>query len=67
MHVGGPLVPEITIKYIAVSFIFFNSGLSLPSDQLHKAIFNVRAHAFIQLFTMVGIPIAIRFLVYLLG
>jgi len=29
---GGPLYPEITIKYIAVSIIFFNSGLSLKTD-----------------------------------
>ncbi|XP_030047532.1 sodium/bile acid cotransporter 7 isoform X2 [Microcaecilia unicolor] len=29
---GGPLVPEITITYIAVSAIFFNSGLSLKTE-----------------------------------
>ena len=28
----GPLRPEITIKYIAVSLIFFNSGLSLQTE-----------------------------------
>ncbi|XP_051866302.1 sodium/bile acid cotransporter 7 isoform X4 [Pristis pectinata] len=31
MH-GGPLKPEITITYIAVSTIFFNSGLSLKTE-----------------------------------
>ncbi|XP_069782469.1 sodium/bile acid cotransporter 7 isoform X12 [Narcine bancroftii] len=29
---GGPLKPEITITYVAVSTIFFNSGLSLKSE-----------------------------------
>nr|XP_028598966.1 sodium/bile acid cotransporter 7 isoform X6 [Podarcis muralis] len=35
---GGPLKPEITITYIAVSAIFFNSGLSLKTEA--AAIFN---------------------------
>ncbi|XP_071369690.1 sodium/bile acid cotransporter 7-like, partial [Centroberyx affinis] len=29
---GGPLKPEITIAYVAVSVIFFNSGLSLKTE-----------------------------------
>ncbi|XP_036621455.1 sodium/bile acid cotransporter 7 isoform X2 [Trichosurus vulpecula] len=29
---GGPLKPEVTITYIAVSAIFFNSGLSLKTE-----------------------------------
>ncbi|XP_026524563.1 sodium/bile acid cotransporter 7 isoform X2 [Pseudonaja textilis] len=29
---GGPLKPEITITYVAVSAIFFNSGLSLKTE-----------------------------------
>ncbi|CAM4674925.1 unnamed protein product [Leuciscus chuanchicus] len=29
---GGPLRPEITITYVAVSVIFFNSGLSLKTE-----------------------------------
>ncbi|XP_058406144.1 sodium/bile acid cotransporter 7 isoform X8 [Diceros bicornis minor] len=29
---GGPLKPEITVSYIAVSTIFFNSGLSLKTE-----------------------------------
>lgn len=28
----GPLKPEITITYVAVSLIFFNSGLSLKTE-----------------------------------
>ncbi|XP_051475050.1 sodium/bile acid cotransporter 7 isoform X4 [Apus apus] len=38
---GGALKPEITITYIAVSAIFFNSGLSLKTEladsRLHAA------------------------------
>ncbi|XP_047423424.1 sodium/bile acid cotransporter 7 isoform X3 [Sciurus carolinensis] len=29
---GGPLKPEITVSYIAVATIFFNSGLSLKTE-----------------------------------
>ena len=28
----GPLKPEITVKIVAVSAIFFNSGLSLKTE-----------------------------------
>ncbi|XP_038953514.1 sodium/bile acid cotransporter 7 isoform X3 [Rattus norvegicus] len=35
---GGPLKPEITVSYIAVATIFFNSGLSLKTEA--AAIFN---------------------------
>ncbi len=31
----GPLHPGITVKYFAVSMIFFNSGLSLKTEVLH--------------------------------
>ena len=31
-NTAGPLRPEITVKYIAVSTIFFNSGLSLKTE-----------------------------------
>ncbi|RLW00880.1 hypothetical protein DV515_00008508, partial [Chloebia gouldiae] len=31
-HLLGPLKPEITITYVAVSAIFFNSGLSLKTE-----------------------------------
>lgn len=29
---SGPLKPEVTIAYFAVSLIFFNSGLSLKTE-----------------------------------
>jgi len=63
---GGPLYPEITIKYIAVSIIFFNSGLSLKTDELKAAVFHFRLHGFIQSFTFIFIPAIISVLVYLL-
>lgn len=53
---GGLLKPEYTVKYIAVSFIFFNSGLSLRSEDLTRAITRVRLHAFIQGFTLLFVP-----------
>ncbi|XP_069412857.1 sodium/bile acid cotransporter 7 isoform X5 [Ovis canadensis] len=33
---GGPLKPEITVSYIAVATIFFNSGLSLKTEVLES-------------------------------
>uniref|UniRef100_A0A674MYJ1 Sodium/bile acid cotransporter n=1 Tax=Takifugu rubripes TaxID=31033 RepID=A0A674MYJ1_TAKRU len=33
---GGPLKPEVTIAYVAVSLIFFNSGLSLKTEVRHS-------------------------------
>lgn len=53
---GGPMMPEITIKYIAVTVIFFNSGLSLKTEELTKALMAVKVHLFIQGFTLGFIP-----------
>lgn len=53
---GGLLKPEYTVKYLAVSFIFFNSGLSLRSEDLTRAITRGRLHAFIQGFTLIFVP-----------
>ncbi|XP_042323509.1 sodium/bile acid cotransporter 7 isoform X12 [Sceloporus undulatus] len=36
---GGPLKPEITITYIAVSAIFFNSGLSLKTEFANRRLY----------------------------
>lgn len=60
---GGPLKPEITIKYIAVSTIFFNSGLSLKTDELTAALKQVKVHLFVQLFTFTIIPTFIFMLI----
>lgn len=37
---SGPLKPEVTIAYVAVSLIFFNSGLSLKTEvgNIHPSI-----------------------------
>ncbi|KAK6494130.1 sodium/bile acid cotransporter 7-A isoform X1 [Huso huso] len=56
---GGPLKPEISITYIAVSAIFFNSGLSLKTEELTSALMHVKLHIFVQIFTLVFFPAAI--------
>ncbi|XP_041078793.1 sodium/bile acid cotransporter 7-A-like isoform X2 [Polyodon spathula] len=56
---GGPLKPEISITYIAVSAIFFNSGLSLKTEELTSALMHVKLHLFVQIFTLVFFPAAI--------
>jgi sodium/bile acid cotransporter 7 len=50
-----------------VSLIFFNSGLSLKTEDLKKALFTIRIHAFIQIFTLAFIPSAVFCLVQLLS
>uniref|UniRef100_A0A1A8IF70 Solute carrier family 10 (Sodium/bile acid cotransporter family), member 7 n=1 Tax=Nothobranchius kuhntae TaxID=321403 RepID=A0A1A8IF70_NOTKU len=56
---GGPLRPEITIAYVAVSLIFFNSGLSLKTEELTSALLHVRLHLFVQSFTLIFFPVAV--------
>ena len=63
---GGVLYPEITVKYIAVSIIFFNGGVSLRTEDLKAALFNVKIHVFIQCFTFCLIPTFMYFLVNVL-
>ncbi|EDV24457.1 uncharacterized protein TRIADDRAFT_25902 [Trichoplax adhaerens] len=63
---GGLLKPEITIKYFAVSIIFFNSGISLRSEELLKSFTNYRLHALIQGFTFIVVPIFVNILVAML-
>ncbi|XP_023782200.1 sodium/bile acid cotransporter 7 [Cyanistes caeruleus] len=63
----GPLKPEITITYIAVSAIFFNSGLSLKTEELTSALMHVKLHLFVQIFTLVFFPTAIWVFLQLLS
>ncbi|NXI04874.1 NTCP7 protein, partial [Pachycephala philippinensis] len=63
----GPLKPEITITYIAVSAIFFNSGLSLKTEELTGALMHVKLHLFVQIFTLVFFPTAIWVFLQLLS
>uniref|UniRef100_H2ZQ78 Sodium/bile acid cotransporter n=1 Tax=Ciona savignyi TaxID=51511 RepID=H2ZQ78_CIOSA len=64
---GGPLMPEITVKYIAVSLIFFNSGLSLKTEELKKALLRIQLHTFIQSFTLLFTPCAMWILLHFLS
>lgn len=63
---GGPLHPEFTIKYFAVGFIFFNSGLSLKTEELKRALMQVKLHVFVQTFTMCFVPCGVWVLTGLL-
>jgi solute carrier family 10 (sodium/bile acid cotransporter), member 7 len=60
---GGPIKPEITIKKLAVSLIFFNSGLCLPTKELKAAVFQVKLHAFVQLTSMAVAPLVMATIV----
>eukprot|EP01135_Chromosphaera_perkinsii_P006246 Nk52_evm7s470 gene=Nk52_evmTU7s470 len=64
---GGVLKPEVTVSFIAVFVIFFNSGLGLKTSELAKAAMNFRLHFFVQGFTLVFIPIFMSFLVQILS
>ena len=59
----GPLMPEITVKYLAVFIIFFNSGLSIKTEEFSRAFYQLETHAFIQLFTLCFIPLFVKFLI----
>jgi len=58
----GPLNPEITVKYGAVSIIFLVSGLSIKLEELLGAVTNVKIHIFIQIFSQVFTPIFVKIL-----
>uniref|UniRef100_A0A3Q2ZQL1 Sodium/bile acid cotransporter n=1 Tax=Kryptolebias marmoratus TaxID=37003 RepID=A0A3Q2ZQL1_KRYMA len=64
---GGPLKPEITIAYAAVALIFFNSGLSLKTEELTSALLHVRLHLFVQSFTLIFFPLAVWLLLQVLA
>lgn len=64
---GGPLKPEVTVTYVAVSLIFFNSGLSLKTEELTNALLHVRLHLFIQCFTLLFFPVAVWLLLQVLA
>lgn len=63
----GPLKPEYTVKYGAVSIIFFISGISLKTDSIYYTLQQHRLHIFIQSFTFIFIPIFIRLLIVALN
>jgi sodium/bile acid cotransporter 7 len=63
----GPIRPEYTVKYLAVSLIFFSSGLSLKTEELRQALSQVKLHIFIQSYTLIFIPIVICLTVRAIG
>ncbi|XP_023711176.1 sodium/bile acid cotransporter 7 [Cryptotermes secundus] len=58
----GPLNPEITVKYGAISLIFLVSGLSIKLEELLVAVTNVKIHIFIQFYSQVFTPIIVKIL-----
>ncbi|CAG2203611.1 P7 [Mytilus edulis] len=64
---GGLLKPEITVKYVAVFIIFFNSGISIKTEDLTKAVLQIRIHLFIQCFTFIVFPCIMVVLVNMLS
>ncbi|KAJ3585543.1 hypothetical protein NHX12_014262 [Muraenolepis orangiensis] len=64
---GGLLRPEYTVSYVAVSVIFFNSGLSLKSEELTSAVLHFRLHLLVQSFTLIFFPLAVWLLLKLLA
>ncbi|XP_033097371.1 sodium/bile acid cotransporter 7-like isoform X1 [Anneissia japonica] len=64
---GGILRPEITVKYLAVSFIFFNSGLSLRTEDLASALLQLKLHIFVQSFTLIFVPCFVWLLIQVLS
>ncbi|KAK3741025.1 hypothetical protein RRG08_005715 [Elysia crispata] len=65
-NTGGILRPEITVKYLAVSIIFFNSGITLPTEDLTGALLQWDLHIFVQGFTFVIFPVIVYFMVFIL-
>jgi sodium/bile acid cotransporter 7 len=63
----GPLLPEITVRYVAVSTIFFFNGLQLKTEVVLKALSEVKVHAFIQVYTFVAIPFILKVIVMFLN
>ncbi|XP_050314009.1 sodium/bile acid cotransporter 7-B-like [Anthonomus grandis grandis] len=53
----GPLKTEYSVKYGAVSLMFFISGFSLKTDSIFYTFKQYKLHLFIQLFTFLLVPI----------
>lgn len=56
----GPLNPEITVKYGAVSLIFLISGLSIKLEELLNTLTNMKIHVFIQVFSQILMPMSVK-------
>jgi sodium/bile acid cotransporter 7 len=62
---GGVLHPESSTS-IGVCIIFFCSGISIPTAELVKGVFNIRLHFSIQFFSFIIIPVLIAILSHIL-
>jgi sodium/bile acid cotransporter 7 len=62
----GPISPELTVKILAVSLIFFLSGLGLKTSDLKSALYQWRLHLVIQGYSLVVTPILVLVLVMVL-
>ena len=58
--IAGPLNPEFTVKYCAVSLIFLISGLSIKLEELLNTLTNVKIHVFIQVFSQILMPLSVK-------
>lgn len=67
IYVLGPLNPEFTVKYVAVTLIFLISGLSLKTDSLLYTLKQYRLHLFVQIYTFILIPVFLQVIVKFLG
>mgnify|MGYP006095645069 CR=1 FL=1 len=54
---GGLLRPELTVNWGATGGIFLIAGLTLPTSQLAATAVRVRAHAAIQAFNLLLVPL----------
>eukprot|EP01103_Thecamoeba_quadrilineata_P009996 TRINITY_DN2054_c0_g1_i2.p1 TRINITY_DN2054_c0_g1~~TRINITY_DN2054_c0_g1_i2.p1 ORF type:complete len:358 (-),score=58.05 TRINITY_DN2054_c0_g1_i2:274-1347(-) len=63
--VGGKLKPKIVSKML-IALIFFSNGLTLPTNQLRKTIFEWKLHLIIQLYSFLFIPLFVLAIVHLL-
>ena len=56
---SGPLHAEYTIQWGCIIFVFLLSGLSLPTRTLKHELFHLRLHLFVQVFSLVFIPMTV--------
>lgn len=57
---GGLIYPEITVKCGAVSMIFFLSGVSLKTGDIHTAMSHTWLHVFVQVTSFFIYPLLVK-------
>lgn len=66
-HLGtprGPL-PITTLSTLAVFIIFFNQGITLPRESLHRSVKEWKLHALIQFTTYLFFPLIVALMIWL--